>query len=83
MKTAMQELIDFMDKDVEMKMMQSKARDRLKWYIETYFLPKEREQMVMFYVEREKEYDEDAWSEEMIKINKEKAEQYFNQTFKQ
>jgi hypothetical protein len=50
MKTAMQEIINFFDGEADMGFCSKKYAERAKWYISTYFLPKERQQI------------EDAWN---------------------
>lgn len=49
MDTAMQGVIDFINKDIEMGMTKVKSGERIIWYIKTYFIDKEKQQIIDAY----------------------------------
>jgi len=46
MKTAMQELKNHIDIDVTLKMCTKEYANRIKWYIDEYFIEKEKQQII-------------------------------------
>lgn len=76
MKTAITELIDYVKMDVEIKLTTPKAGERFIWYIETYFIEKEKQQIKDAF----KAGDTSFAMEADIELA---AEYYYNETFKQ
>ena len=76
-QTAMQELIDHIKTDVQLNMTTQKAGDRIIWYIETYFLGKEKQQIISGFDKGFKE----GWEYDTIGNEHENGLDYFTQTF--
>ena len=74
-QTAMQSILKFLDSDVELKMFDKKSAERLKWYIETYFLKDEKQQIIDSHAFAliEEDYDKNAAEY--------RAEQYYNNKY--
>ncbi len=76
-QTAMQMLKAHINDDTRLGMIDKKHSDRINWYIDTYFIYREKEQIGDAYCKGVNDFDE---FEEGDKINWEK---YYSETFKQ
>jgi hypothetical protein len=71
MNTVVQNIIEHMKRDAELGMSHKPTIDRVVWYIETYFLPKEKQQIV------------DAWDKSTAATAyDDTGEIYYNETYK-
>jgi hypothetical protein len=78
MSTAMQDLIKGLKVDVELKFLKQKDVDRIIWYIETYHIPTEKQQIIDARISVTGLNHESPTDCNSLKD----AETYYNQTYK-
>lgn len=69
-KTAMQELKDGLQTDVQLSFLKQKDVDRINWYIDTYYIPKEKQNII------------EAWNNSTAATSTDDTgEDYYNQKY--